>query len=71
MRVHKFAVGQQVRRSRKWWPEAKHDAPMLIIAQEIGEDNNGRKNLGYRIEDKECFPKNGCPFLEEELEAIA
>lgn len=66
-KFHKFSVGQQVRRSRRWWPNDTN--VYTIIYQEIGRDNHDRPKLGYRLADPQFA--NGMPYLEEELEAIA
>jgi len=62
---HKFTVGQQVRRSRRWWPN--DTKTYTIIACEIGRNNQDRPKLGYRLADPDWT--NGVPYLENELEA--
>ena len=66
MKQHRFAVGQQVRRSRRWWPN--DDQLYTIQSCEIGNDNHDRPKLAYRL----VYPdmKRGMPYLESELEGV-
>jgi hypothetical protein len=65
MKTHKFSVGDQVRRSRRWWPNCPN--VYTIQSCEMGQDNHGRNKLGYRLADPDS--PRGTAYLEEELEA--
>lgn len=66
-KVHKFAVGQRVRRNKKIWKEEKPFHYGTILEQVHGHDNNNRPKLAYRV----AFDKSQlgpAVFLEIELE---
>jgi len=60
----RFKVGDKVRRSPRWW---KGDVTVYVVtAVEIGEDNSGRKQQGYRIRPVRSRQRPD-PYLECEL----
>ena len=50
--MHKFKVGQRVRRSPKYWPVGKHPESTnrgTVLATTSREDNNGKTKRAYLV----------------------
>jgi hypothetical protein len=71
--MHKFKVGQRVRRSPKWWPVGKHPEATnrgTVVVIKSSEDNNGKVKRAYVV-TRDCNRKGVMNFFTGKIEKDA